>query len=42
MAKMKTKNGKNTVVKSSFSMIVFAAGLGLAAPGEKTLTVLMR
>jgi len=28
---MKTKNGKNAVVKSNFSMIVFgvAAGLGL-------------
>jgi len=39
---MKTKNGKNTVVKSNFSMIVFTAGLGLAATDEKTLTVLMR
>jgi len=39
---MKTKNGKNTVVKSNFSMIVFGTGLGLAAFGEKTLTVLMR
>ncbi|MCC2961000.1 hypothetical protein LK540_11255 [Massilia sp. IC2-278] len=31
VAKMKTKNGKNTVVKSNFSMIVFGvvAGHGL-------------